>query len=102
VTWTKLDDSFYDDPKILGVGNEAVGVYARLLSYCGRHETDGTIPSEVAGFVGRPKVLLRLIDAGLLEQLDNAVRIPQYLKFNPSHKTLEAKREADRKRKAAA
>jgi hypothetical protein len=102
MTWTKLDDSFYDCPKILGAGNEAVGVYARLLSYCGRHETDGVIPSEVARFVGRSKVLERLVEFGLLERLDNAVRIPDYLDYNPSHDSLERKREADRKRKGNA
>ena len=101
MTWTKLDDGFYDNPKILGVGNEAAGVYARLLSYCGRHETDWAIPAEVARFVGRAKALTRLVDAGLVERLDNGLRIPDYLTFNPSHAALEAKREKDRQRKAA-
>ena len=100
MTWTKLDDGFWSEPRILAVGNEAAGVFARILSYCGRHETDGAVPEEVARFIGRTKKLDELVGVGLLEKLDNGYLVPDFLRFNPSRAQLEAKREADRKRKA--
>lgn len=39
--WTKLDDGFWMHPKILLAGNEAVGIFARCISYCGAYLTDG-------------------------------------------------------------
>ena len=101
MTWTRLDDGFWSNPKVLAAGNEAAGAYARALSYCGCHETDGKIPTDVAKFIAKPKVLQTLIDAGLVELNGAGYVIPDYLTFNPSHESLEAKREADRRRKAA-
>lgn len=101
MTWTKLDDGFWSNPKVSRVGNEAAGAYARCLSYCGCHETDGLIPPDVARFIATPKVFGKLEDVGLVEGLNGTgYRIPDYLEFNPSHDKLEAKREADRRRKA--
>lgn len=102
MTWTKLDDGFWSNPKVARAGNEAAGAYARSLSYCGNHETDGTIPPDIAKFIGPPKVWKKLAEVGLVEDLNGTgYLIPDFLDFNPSHEKLEAKREADRKRKAA-
>jgi hypothetical protein len=101
LTWTKLDDGFWSNPKVVRVGNEAAGVYTRLLSYCGQHETDGHVPDEVARFVGRPRVLNALVEVGLMERNGVGYLIPDYLDFNPSRADQEDKRRKDRERKAA-
>lgn len=101
MTWTKLDDGFWSNPKIELAGNEAAGVYARCLSYCGHHETDGAIPPGVARYIGPPKAWKRLEEVGLIESLNGTgFRIPDYLDFNPSKAVLEEKRRKDRERKA--
>lgn len=100
MTWVKLDDGFWSNPKVDSVGNEAAGVYSRALSYCGCHETDGAVPDSIARYIGKAKAWERLVDAGLCEPLENGYLVPDFLEFNPSHEVLEAKREADRKRKA--
>src|SRR4051812_38982771 len=48
VTWAKLDDGFWANPKIDATSLAAVGVYARSLSYCGQHLTDGKITDAAA------------------------------------------------------
>lgn len=102
MTWTKLDDAFWSNPKVTRAGNEAAGAYARCLSYCGCHETDGAIPPDVAKFIAPPKVFKKLSEYGLVEDLNGTgYLIPDYLDFNPSRASLEAKREKDRNRKAA-
>jgi hypothetical protein len=45
--WARLDDDFYDHEKTKAAGNEAAGVYARMLSYSARHLTDGRVPYEI-------------------------------------------------------
>lgn len=100
--WVRLDDSYWSHPKVVGVGNEAAGVYARLLSYCGRHETDGRVPEEVARFIsGKRPPLNKLLESGLVESNGAGFVIPDFLDFNPSHSALEEKRERDRIRKAS-
>jgi hypothetical protein len=48
MTWLKLDDSFSHHDKTIIVGNEAAGAFCRMLSWCGRYETDGRLPGQVA------------------------------------------------------
>ena len=103
MTWSKLDDGFWSNPKVERVGNDGAGAYARCLSYCGHQETDGFIPPGVARYIATARTFQKLEAHGLVEGLNGTgYRIPDYLEFNPSHERLEEKREADRKRKAAA
>ena len=91
--WVKLDDSFYDNPKVIIVGNEATGAYCRLLSYCGRHLTDGFIPADkFAEITKRPKVGETLIHNKLVEELDNGFWIPDYLDFNMESEKAQEER----------
>lgn len=98
MTWTKLDDRYWMHPKIVGAGNEAVGIFSRLLSYCGCYETDGKIPLEVALSVAGSKARLdKLIVAGLLDELhDGRLLVHDYLDYNLGADELDAKREQAR------
>lgn len=101
MTWTKLDDGFWSNPKVERVGNDGAGEYARCLSYCGHHETDGFIPPGIARYIATPKLFARLEEVGLIESLNGTgYRIPDYLEFNPSKAKLDEKRRKDRERKA--
>lgn len=100
MTWTKLDDGFYDNPKVVAAGNEAAGAYARMLSYCGRHLTDGRVPEPTARSISRPVILSRLEEHGFIKRNGSGWVIPDYLSFNPSKKKILAKRARDSARKA--
>lgn len=104
--WAKLDDGFYDDPKVRRAGLAASGLFCRAIAYSSRHLTDGYVdkewveeqctrvkPSE------RDRIITALTDVGLFEQQNGGYRIANYLKFNPSRADVEARREADRIRK---
>lgn len=81
--WAKLDDGFHENPKILNAGNEATGAYARCLSYCARHLTDGYVPeSKMRELAGRRPVVQTLVNHKLIEELDNGYWIPDYLEYN--------------------
>jgi len=100
VTWTKLDDGFYDHPKVEAVGNEAAGAYVRMLSYCGRQLTDGHVPDGKARYITRPKILERLAEHGFIERNGTGWVIPDYLEFNPSRDQVEEARGNGQRRNA--
>lgn len=91
MSWTKLDDRFWGNPKILAAGNEATGVYCRALSYCSEHLTEGHIPDDALRLIaGRRKPIDALLEAKLIVQNGTGYVIPDYLEFNPSRAEIEA------------
>lgn len=99
MTWTKLDDSFYDNPKIIEGGNEVAGAFARSLSYCGKHNTDGTFPKVIGDDIARrKKVTDTLLELGLWILDGRRYFIPDYLEFNPSAEQVEKDRATARER----
>jgi hypothetical protein len=98
MSWTKLDDRFWSNPKVVAAENEAVGVYARMLSYCGGHLTDGHVPGQIARFLGSPKALRRLVETKLIAERGDDFEVVGYLECNPS--AAEAEELRRRKREA--
>ncbi len=101
--WAKIDDQFYDHPKVQAAGNAGAGLYVKSLAYCCRHLTDGAIPApwaqkEAAGDVGLVQVLL---DTGLWSRPDETgpYLIPDFLDFNPSKEEVLKRRHRDSARK---
>lgn len=100
MSWTKLDDKFWSNPKVEAIGNEAAGAYARMLSYCGDQLTDGKLTGPAARYIAKPKTIDRLAEYGFIKPYGEGWVIPDYLEYNRSKAQVEAKREADKKRKA--
>lgn len=47
--WGRLDDSFYDHPKLDDLGSSRLagaGLWAIAISWCNRRLTDGLVPRE--------------------------------------------------------
>jgi hypothetical protein len=106
-TWSKLPDNFYDDPRILAVGNEAAGAYFRARAYCNKHLTDGALPMAAARLIAGPDGRLWdvLTDARLMSadtSADGAVigyRIAGFLDHATSAAEVTEKKAADAERK---
>lgn len=92
--WVKLDDSFWSNPKVEEVGNEAAGAYVRMLSYCGRHLTNGHVGDGPARYITTTRICKRLTQHGFLERNSSGWIIPDYLEYNPSREKAEAKQKA--------
>lgn len=100
MTWVKLSDTLYDDPDMEGISLAAVGAFATILSYCGKHETDGFVTRERALVLARGKrVLLRELiaknDRGEAPMIQNGVgfHVRNWTKYNPSKVELTERRE---------
>jgi hypothetical protein len=101
VTWTKLDDAFWSDPEVDFLGNEAAGVFVRMLSYCGQHLTNGHVPANVVRYITTKRKLLDALEGqGFVRPNGDGYFIPQYLKHNPSRETVLEQRRKDAERKA--
>lgn len=102
--WAALDDEFHSHPKILQVGNAGAGLFARALSYCAAHLTDGFVPDGFVRQATEGKVALaRKVEEGhLWRRVEGGYEIPDYLQFNPSREQVAAKRsEISQKRSIA-
>lgn len=71
MTWAKLDDGLYDDPRSEAAGIDAMGLWALALSYMARYSTDGWIALDrCRKIAGRRAVWLaaKLVDVGWWEK----------------------------------
>jgi hypothetical protein len=123
MAYALIDDQFHSNPKVLAMGLDGAGLYARALSYCADYQTDGYVPhtwaKQAAGSRRGQQLLNRLstvgawipVDAGdgyeVVDRSENTVTIsipeagyivPDFLHYNPS----SIERERTRKTKARA
>jgi hypothetical protein len=102
VPWFRLEDSFYDNPKVLRAGNAAVGLWVRCATWSAQHLTDGRIPLEVVRQRARSGDAGRLERAGLWTLVDGEYLIADWLEYQPSALEVKQRRAADRERKRVA
>lgn len=98
MTWVKLSDTFHDDPDVDALSMHAVATFAFVLSYCGRHLTDGHIARARVNSLarGRTSATRELLDAGLLvtNGTDQSLLVRNWAKYQPSKASVEKRREA--------
>lgn len=106
--WFKVDDNFYDHPKLLDVPNAAVGLWTKAGSWCARHLTDGVIPAaKVRDFKGTTAQVSALISSGLWVESTTTSGAKAYAfcnwsEYQPTKESVEKERAeaAERKRKS--
>ena len=98
MTWTKIDDQFYDHPKVVAAGPLGIALFVCGLSYCSRHLTDGFISAvqvqRLIDIDNPGKVAERLVAVGLWERRDGGYQVHDYLDYNPSRARVKATRQA--------
>jgi len=94
--WSKIDDQFYDHPKIVAAGPLGIALFVCGLSYCSRHLTDGFIATaqvrRLIDIDNPEDVAEKLIAVGLWERRDGGYQVHDYLEYNPSRARVEATR----------
>ncbi len=119
-----LDDKFHSNAKVYAAGNAGAGLYARALSYCADHLTDGFVPAAWVRSIGTPALIKKLETVRLWQRvssgdsfqtlnragvehrvniIESGFWIPDYLWDNPSRADVKNKRKkkADAGRKGA-
>lgn len=86
--WVKIDDGFYDHPKVVAAGGLGTALFVCALSYSARHLTDGFIPAaqvrRLVDVEDPGEVAARLVEVGLWEEGEGGYWIHDYLDYNPS------------------
>lgn len=92
MTWVKVDDTFPDHPRVIGLTDGAFRAHVTALCWAARHLTDGSIPSSALRVIGDRKHAQELQTAGLWSKTDHGWAIRDYLDYNPSREEVEDKR----------
>lgn len=80
MSWVKLDDRFFQNPKILSAGKEAALLFIAGMCFCATHETGGVIPAD--------KVRTIAADAGVdfsSQPAATLVRLGIWKKYDEQH-----------------
>jgi hypothetical protein len=93
VTWVRLDDNIFDNPKIVDVSPVARLLHLAGICYSARHLTDGFIGGKVIDRVhlhagSSPKHVAELVAARLWHEEPGGWFINDYLEYNPSKQAV--------------
>lgn len=95
MTWFKVDDGFWSHPKSVDLTAEAVALWVRAGSYCGKHLTDGYVPKGRLGMLqGTPEAAYELVVAGLWAEVPDGWQFHDWHKYQDTKEAVERRREA--------
>lgn len=105
MAWFKVDDGFYDHPKVEELPNAAVGLWVKAGTWCAKHETDGVIPAtRVKALKGTASQIRALIECGLWGETTTnsgakAYSFRDWFDYQPSREEREEERQLWREKK---
>ena len=83
--WFKVDDSFYDHPKVLPLSGDEVALWLRAGAWCGRQLTDGFVPDRALPVLGYGRETAdALVSVGLWERLAAGYRFHDWEDYQPT------------------
>ena len=100
MTWFKVDDKLFGHPKARAAGNRAMGLWTMSGAWASAYLTDGFVPVEfVRDHRNGEQDAARLVDVGLWHPVDGGWQFHDWSQTNPTRAQVEARREAERKKK---
>lgn len=103
MTWFKIDDSFYDHPKVFDASDSAVALWVRAGCWSARNLTDGEVPGRLAFRLCDDPMgaVAELVERGLWEQVGDDYVFHDWHDYQPAREDVLAKREEARERMRA-
>jgi hypothetical protein len=91
MTWFKIDDSFYDHPKVFDAPDCAVALWTRAGTWSARNLTDGFVPAGMpARLCDDPETAVKeLVRRGLWLRISGGFRFHDWADFQPSRDAVE-------------
>ncbi len=95
MTWFKVDDSFYDHPKVFDAPDCAVALWTRAGCWAARNLTEGFVPSSLpARLCGDPDTAIAdLLRRGLWLRASGGYRFHDWTTYQPSAEQVRDLRE---------
>jgi hypothetical protein len=101
MTWFKVDDSFYDHPKVFDAPDCAVALWTRAGSWSARNLTDGFVPTGMPArlCIDHETAVAELVRRGLWVRAKDGYRFRDWSDYQPTRDEVlaERKRWADKK-----
>src|SRR5262245_13804141 len=100
MTWFKVDDSFYDHPKVFDAPDCAVALWVRAGTWSARNLTGGFVPSTLpARLCGDPETAVKeLVRRGLWLRSSCGLQFHDWHIFQPSKEAVENERQKNAER----
>lgn len=94
MTWFKVDDSFYDHPKVFDAPDGAVALWARAGCWAARNLTDGFVPAKLpARLCDDPDTAIKeLVERGLWSRAKGGYQFHDWTVYQPSAERVKATR----------
>jgi hypothetical protein len=95
LTWFKIDDSFYDHPKVYDAPDCAVALWTRAGTWSARNLTDGFVPTGMpARLCDDPDTAVKeLVRRGLWTRASGGYRFHDWATYQPSAEAVKKLRE---------
>ena len=107
--WGRIDDGFYDHPKVIGLSLEAIGMWTKCFSWAHRHQASSPFPGHLP--IGVPKsfggnrtgrIVKELLTANLWDsEIGGDFSIHDYAQYLPKSETTLTTAELSEKRSNA-
>ena len=95
--WFKVDDRLAHHPKVMAVGNAAMGLWVRAGSWSAAHLTDGYVPTELLSTLGgKPALYNALVKADLWIAEPDGYRFRDWTDYQPSAHDVKQAQEAEK------
>ena len=92
MTWVRIDDSFPNHPKIIGLSDGAFRLYITALCYSNAYLTDGIVPQKTIKKLSNSRHISALIDANLWEKCGDDIIILGYEEYQFTKEKVETER----------
>jgi hypothetical protein len=95
MAWVKLEDDWYDHPKLIDLDLAVVGLWVLGITYCNRYLTDGSISKAALrrfAPTARLDQVAVLVDNGLWDRVDGGFQVHDYLDYQPSAALVKEQR----------
>jgi len=100
MSWVRVDDKFPRHPKVIGLCAQSAALWMAACCWCSEFETDGALPAAAVPHLSwyTPEGVEGLERAGLWRKTETGWQIHDYLKFNPSRRDKQEKRDREQAR----
>lgn len=100
MAWTRLDDHFYNNPKIVGISNSAFRLYVAALNWSVSHLTDGKVRPEGPAILlphdsprARTSAVRELTSAGLWAENGTGWYVHDFSDYQETKAAIQERRE---------
>lgn len=93
MAWFKVDDGFYDNPKVVGIPHEAIALWLLAGTWASKQLTDGSVPAAMVGRLGCSlDAAEALVEAGLWDRFNGDYQFHDWDDYQPTRADVEERR----------